>query len=86
MSRFWRVFLVWFLAISGVWVIANLPCTIGKGIMWLAGFPWVFAFWDFGKLKAFDSMALAADFGLGLGLALTTGLLCAWSRCHSHVP
>ena len=81
MRRRWVV-LGWFIAVSALWVFANLPRTGGslKPFLKSAGFPWTFAFWHSGRLEWFDPVLLAADLALGLAVATGTAVLCVWSR------
>jgi hypothetical protein len=84
----WRAFICWTLALSTVWVFANLPRD-GGSLKWFlrwAGFPWTFAFWNRGKLEWFDPMALAADIALGIAVILLVAGLCAWSRRRVSPP
>jgi hypothetical protein len=82
MGRRWGLFLGWALALSAVWVFANLPEDGGslKRFLHWAGFPWTFAFWNSGRLEWFNPAALAADVALGFAAALVGAGLCAWPR------
>jgi hypothetical protein len=86
MSRFSRTFFVWFVALVGLAVYANLPRN-GGYLKWFwqwAGHPWTFAFWDQSEMKWFDAGALAADIAVWFCVAGVGAWLCAWSRCR-HV-
>jgi hypothetical protein len=83
--RRWRLFLVSAAVLTGMWAIPNLPRdggTLKSELEW-AGFPWTFAFWEDGKLRWFDSAALAADVATGLAMILPVAWLCAWSKSRS---
>ncbi len=84
MKGFGRIFLIWFVAITAVWTFANRPRDGGsiKRFLEWAGFPWTFAYWEWGRLQWFDTTALVADIALGIGLAIVIAGICAWSRCR----
>ena len=82
MARMIRVFVRWMLILSLLWIALNWPRD-GGSLKWFlqwAGFPWTFAFWDFGKLEWFDFSALAADAAIGVVVVIAVAGLCAWSH------
>jgi len=77
-----RAFLVWAAILTALWIFANWPrATLGslKPFFVLAGLPWPFAFWEWGRLKWFSLAALVADVAVWAGL-MFLAWLCAWSR------
>lgn len=78
-----RVFRRWVLALSAVWLLLNMPRSLG-GIKWVlgmwAGFPWTFAAWGGGGLREFDPLALAGDIVVGALVVIGLAGLCTWSR------
>jgi hypothetical protein len=78
----------WAVFLSVVWVYANLPRDGGslKPFLKWAGFPWTFAFWNWGQLEWFDRAALAGDVAVGVALVVTLAGLCAWSRRYPAAP
>ena len=84
MSRFRRLFLVWCIPLLALWLCANWPRDGGSLKFYLewAGFPWIFAFWDSGRLERFSVAALVADVVLAVGSSVTVAAVCAWFRCR----
>ena len=82
-SRFARIFTVWFLAIMAIWGFANLPRDGGtlKSFLEWAGFPWTFAHWVHGRLEWFSATALILDILVGVLIGSAVGLACACTRC-----
>jgi hypothetical protein len=78
MKRFWRAFLLWYLAVSFSWFLLNLPH--GSFKFKAAGFPLVFAFWFGPQLEWYKPMVLIVDILVGIIVAGLVALLCAWSR------
>jgi hypothetical protein len=82
------LFLCWAIALSAVWVFVNLPRDGGslKPFMEWAGFPWTFAFWEFGRLEWFNPAALAGNIALGVAVILSLARLCSLSRRGARDP
>src|SRR6266404_4791898 len=82
MSRFWRVFLLWALPLTGLWLFANSPRgggTLKLDYTW-AGFPWTFGCWQDGHVTWFDFRSLLLDIVVGPVAIGAVALACAASR------
>ena len=71
-----------------MWTFANWPRDLDalKSFLVWTGFPWPFAYWEWGRLAWFDPLALAADIALGAGAVAGVAILSAWSRHRSPEP
>jgi hypothetical protein len=87
MSRFWRVFAVWFAVLMAAFVLANLAGVIrpmGLKPFRFSGFPFTVAAWGVGVELFFDWSALALNAVVAVGVCTPVSLLCAWARTR-HV-
>ncbi len=85
MSRFWRVFVTWFVVLMLFWVGANLAGMVrsmGLKPFRYTGFPFTVAVWGVGVAQYFDWWMLAGNTVIALGSSALLAWLCATVRCR----
>jgi hypothetical protein len=83
MSRFWRLFAVWFATLMAFFVLANLAGIVrpmGLKPFQFTGFPFIISAWGFGIEEFFDWSALALNAVLAISISGLVALACAWAR------